>query len=98
MLGWREIEASVVELSDADRHLAEIDENLRRNDLNALERGEHTASRKAWYEAKHAETVTVTKPSSGTTMRHRLCCQSRTTERSATKSRLAREITPCLSA
>ena len=51
----------MVELSDADRHIAEIDENLRRNDLSALERGEHTAARKAWYEAKHPEAVTVTK-------------------------------------
>lgn len=56
MLGWHTIPATVVALSDADRHIAEIDENLIRNELTVLERGEHLAARKGWYEAKHPET------------------------------------------
>jgi hypothetical protein len=51
----------VVDLNDVDRHLAEIDENLIRNELSDLERGEHLAARKGWYEAKHPETVNVNK-------------------------------------
>lgn len=56
LLGWQTIPATVVELSDADRHIAEIDENLIRSDLTDLERSEHLAARKGWYEAKHPET------------------------------------------
>jgi ParB family transcriptional regulator, chromosome partitioning protein len=56
LLGWQTIPATVVDLSDADRHIAEIDENLIRNDLTDLERGEHLSARKGWYEAKHPET------------------------------------------
>jgi len=36
--------------------LAEIDENLVRNELNTLERGEQLARRKELYEAKYPET------------------------------------------
>ncbi len=39
-----------------DAQLAEIDENLVRNELNALERGEQLARRKGLYEAKHPQT------------------------------------------
>jgi len=56
LLEWQTIPATVVELSDADRHIAEIDENLIRNDLSDLERAEHLSARKGWYEAKHPET------------------------------------------
>lgn len=56
MLGWQTIPSMVVTLSDADRHIAEIDENLIRNELSDLERAEHLSARKGWYEAKHPET------------------------------------------
>lgn len=55
-LDWRTIPALVVDLADTDRHIAEIDENLMRNELTDLERAEHLAARKGWYEAKHPET------------------------------------------
>lgn len=61
LLGWQTMPATVMDLSDADRHLAEIDENLIRNELSNLERGEHLAKRKVWYEAKHPETAHITK-------------------------------------
>ena len=51
LLGWDEIEATVVSAEDALRaELAEIDENLIRNELTALERAEHLARRKELYE------------------------------------------------
>jgi len=56
LLGWSEIEAHIVELSSIDAQLAEIDENLVRNDLTPLERGEQLLRRKELYEAKHPET------------------------------------------
>ncbi len=49
----------VVDLADVDRMLAEIDENLIRNDLNDLERAEHTSERKRLYLVKHPETENV---------------------------------------
>lgn len=45
-LGWEEIPATVVDLDDLRAELAEIDENLIRNELDVLERGEHFARRK----------------------------------------------------
>jgi ParB family chromosome partitioning protein len=59
-LGWSEIPAVVVELDDVDRLLAEIDENLIRNELRTLERSEHLAERKRLYLLKHPETAPVT--------------------------------------
>lgn len=56
LLGHETIRAETVDLGDLDRELAEIDENLIRNELTALERGEHLARRKAIYEALHPET------------------------------------------
>jgi ParB family chromosome partitioning protein len=55
-LDWKMIPAVIVDLNDVDRHLAEIDENLMRSELSDLERSEHLASRKRWYETKHPET------------------------------------------
>ena len=55
-LGWSEIPATVVTFDDVDRMLAEIDENLIRNDLSDLERSEHLAERKRLYLLKHPET------------------------------------------
>src|SRR5947207_1481514 len=55
-LGWEEIEASIVQMSDDERELWEIDENLCRAELSELERGEHLAKRKQVYERLHPET------------------------------------------
>lgn len=55
ILGWTMAPVRVVCLSDLDAELAEIDENLIRNELNLLERAEHLARRKEIYEAIHPE-------------------------------------------
>lgn len=55
-LGWESIPAVVRELSELDAELAEIDENLIRNELTELERSEHLKRRKELYEARHPET------------------------------------------
>jgi ParB family chromosome partitioning protein len=55
-LGRQTVDAVIVDLNEADRRIAEIDENLIRNDLSDLERAEHLAARKRWYLAKHPET------------------------------------------
>ncbi len=55
-LGWSEIPANVVTLSEADAELAEIDENLIRNDLTVLDRAEQLLRRKRLYEEKYPET------------------------------------------
>lgn len=61
-LDWLEIEAVVVDLTDLEAELAEIDENLIRHDLTVLERSEQLARRKAVYEELHPEAV---KPQGG---------------------------------
>ena len=53
-LGWIEIPCTVIHEEDAE--MAEIDENLIRNELNAQERIELLARRKAIYEERHPET------------------------------------------
>jgi ParB family chromosome partitioning protein len=55
-LGWREIPALVLKGDALLAQLAELDENLVRTELTALERAEHLARRKAIYEALHPET------------------------------------------
>ena len=45
-IGWQTIEASIFEGDDIAAELAEIDENLMRNDLTVLEQGEHLLRRK----------------------------------------------------
>lgn len=59
-LGWAEIAATVVAADDLTAKLIEIDENLRRNEGNPLERGQWLAERKGIYEALHPETRPVT--------------------------------------
>lgn len=44
-IGWRTIEASLFEGDEIQAELAEIDENLMRNDLTVLEQGEHLVRR-----------------------------------------------------
>lgn len=55
-LEWSRIPVTIRELSEIDARLAEIDENLIREDLSPAERAELTADRKAFYLAKHPET------------------------------------------
>ncbi len=55
-LGWQKIPVVVVKLDDLDRELAEIDENLIRNQLTELEESLQIARRKEIYEIKHPET------------------------------------------
>lgn len=54
--GWAEIEAFIVEAEDAEVRLREIDENLIRHELTALDRARFLAERKRIYEALHPET------------------------------------------
>ncbi len=56
VLGWDEVEATVVSLDSPHLELAEIDENLVRKELTVLERAEHLARRKEIYEALHPAT------------------------------------------
>lgn len=44
-IGWKKIQAAVFEGGEIETELAEIDENLMRNDLTVLEQGEHLARR-----------------------------------------------------
>lgn len=55
-LGWDEVEANVVDLDTLHAELAEIDENLIRNELYWTERDDQLARRKEIYEALHPET------------------------------------------
>jgi len=55
MLGWQDISANVVALSDLRAEIAEIDENLMRDDLTIMERAEHLARRKELYEQMHPD-------------------------------------------
>ncbi len=55
-LGWEEIPAVIVDIEGLRLELAQIDENLCRNDLTVLERGEHLSKRKRIYEFLHPET------------------------------------------
>lgn len=45
LLGWDKIDAQLFEGNELECELAEIDENLMRNDLTVLEQGEHLARR-----------------------------------------------------
>ena len=56
LLGWKTITCEVKLLDALDAELLEIDENLIRNDLNALEQDLAIARRKEIYELKHPET------------------------------------------
>lgn len=55
-LGHRYIACHVIGADDLEAELAEIDENLIRSDLTALERSEHLARRKELYEELYPET------------------------------------------
>lgn len=51
-LGWKEIEVNIVELDKLDAELAEIDENLIRNELHWFDRDKQIARRKEIYVEK----------------------------------------------
>jgi len=55
-LGWQEIEVNISELDDLNAELAEIDENLIRNELHWADRDKQLKRRKEIYELKHPET------------------------------------------
>lgn len=55
-LGWTVIPASVVALDEIDAELAEIDENLIRNELTVLQRSEQLLRRRELYLVKHPQT------------------------------------------
>lgn len=55
-LGFRRIEVNTLDIDPLMAELAEIDENLIRNNLNALQEGLQLARRKAIYEQLHPET------------------------------------------
>src|SRR6185312_12023146 len=56
-LGMKDIPAVMLRLDDLRRELAEIDENLCRNELTVLERSEQTSRRKEIYELLHPNTT-----------------------------------------
>lgn len=55
ILSWEEIPAIMIECSDDEARQIEIDENLARKELTALERAEFLAERKRVYETIHPE-------------------------------------------
>jgi N6-adenosine-specific RNA methylase IME4 len=55
ILGWEDIPVHVVPLSDLQAKLAELDENLIRNEGTALERADWLLERKQAYEALHPD-------------------------------------------
>lgn len=56
LLGWRSIPVNIVILDHLNAELAEIDENLIRNELHWFDRDKHLTRRKEIYEALHPET------------------------------------------
>ncbi len=56
MLGWTEIPCTVISLEGLVAEMAEIDENIVRSDISALEYGEILLRRKEIYETLHPET------------------------------------------
>ena len=62
LLGWTEIECSILDLDALHAELAEIDENLIRSNLSDLELAELLARRKKIYETLHPTTIARNEP------------------------------------
>jgi ParB family chromosome partitioning protein len=56
-LGWTDVDARIENLTADEARLVEIDENLMRRELSALDRAIFLAERKAIYDVLHPETV-----------------------------------------
>lgn len=56
-LGWSDVDAIIENIEEDEARLIEIDENLMRRELSALDRAIFLAERKAVYDALHPETV-----------------------------------------
>ncbi len=66
LLGWTDIPAVIEDVHGAHAELAEIDENLCRRELSALERAEHIAKRKRlWSEIEAARVAAAPPPADG---------------------------------
>ncbi|TAN70547.1 MAG: hypothetical protein EPN20_05515 [Magnetospirillum sp.] len=57
MLGWAEVPAFVFEMTEQEARIWEIDENIRRHDLNPLDRAVFLSERQRLYEELHPETA-----------------------------------------
>ena len=55
-LGWEQIPCTMLDIEDLQAKLAELDENLVRNNGNVIEQGEWLAEKKRIYEHLHPET------------------------------------------
>jgi ParB family chromosome partitioning protein len=66
LLGWTDIPAVIEDVGGPQAELAEIDENLCRRELSALERAEHIAKRKRlWTEIEAARIAAAPPPADG---------------------------------
>jgi N6-adenosine-specific RNA methylase IME4 len=61
-LGWKEVPAVILSLTEVDAELAELDENMFRANLTVLERAESLKRRKELYEAKHPQSRRGARP------------------------------------
>lgn len=84
-LGWSEIPANVVELDALSAELAEIDENLIRNELHWFDRDKQLKRRKEIYEAIHPETRHGNTSERAEVKRHCVVLQPTFSEDTATK-------------
>jgi ParB family chromosome partitioning protein len=57
LLGWTEVPAFVFEMTEQEARIWEIDENIRRHELNPLDRAVFLAERQRLYEELHPETA-----------------------------------------